>query len=250
MKDLYSFHISEEDFREFYEKAKSSYVTTFERLGLGEDTKVVSASGGDFTKDYSHEFDTLCETGEDTIYYDDASDTYYNKEVASAGLQAKAQPMKVAEVGNIFPLGTKYSKAFGYAVPDETGKPREVFMGSYGIGTSRVMGVLVEKFHDDKGIIWPAQVAPFQVYLAELNADPPVRRASSSAYEQLTKAGIEVLYDDRKNASAGEKLADADLLGIPWRLVVSKKTGDKVEVKSRVGKDIQMMSGEEFIKSL
>lgn len=242
MKDLYSFHVSEEDFQMFYEKSKEVYTTTFNRLGIGKDTYIVQASGGDFTKDFSHEFDTICETGEDTIYFDAKEKLYYNKEVASKELIERAEPIRVSEVGNIFPLGTRFPDAFGYHVTNEQGELIPVYVGCYGIGTSRVMGVLVEKFHDDRGIIWPAQVAPFQVYLAELNAD------ASGVYEELEKAGVEVLYDDRKNASAGEKLADADLFGIPWRVVVSKKTGEKIEVKKRSENKIQLLDWLEFVK--
>lgn len=241
MKDLYSFHASEEDFKKFYERAKEAYRVTFERLGLGADTHEVLASGGNFTKEYSHEFDTLCATGEDTLYFDEKENVYYNKEVAAKELLEGAQAIKACEVGNIFPLGTRFPEAFGYTVTDESGKKIPVYMGSYGIGTSRVMGVLVEKFHDDRGIVWPEQVAPFQVHLAGLNTD------ASSTYEELTRAGIEVLYDDRENASAGEKLTEADLLGIPWRVVVSKKTGDKIEVKRRGEGEVKLMEIKEFL---
>lgn len=243
MKDLYSFHASEEDFKEFYEQSKDVYRHTFEQLGIGDDTHIALAGGGDFTKEYTHEFDTVCQTGEDTMYYDEKSRTYYNKEVASEELIKTAEPIKVSEVGNIFPLGTKFSEAFGYTVTDEKGQVRPVYMGSYGIGTSRVMGVLVEKFHDKRGIIWPAQVAPYQVHLSGLNA------SAEGVYEALTKAGIEVLYDDRPQASAGEKLADADLIGIPWRVVISPKTGRQIEVKRRDASDEKLMDVDEFLKA-
>lgn len=240
MKDLYSFHASEEDFKNFYERAKEAYRVTFDRLGLGADTHVVLASGGDFTREYSHEFDTVCDTGEDTIYFDEKAGVYYNKEVAPKELVERGQAITACEVGNIFPLGTRFPEAFGYTVTDESGKRVPVYMGSYGIGTSRVMGVLVEKFHDEKGIIWPAPVAPFPVHLLGLNVD------ARAVYDELQKAGLETFYDDR-DASAGEKLTEADLLGIPWRVVVSKKTGDKIEVKNRGEDEAKLMDVKEFI---
>ncbi|MEK7556625.1 MAG: proline--tRNA ligase [Patescibacteria group bacterium] len=406
MKDLYSFHASEEDFEDFYEKMKVAYTNTFQRLGIGNDTYVVMASGGSFSKHFSHEFQTRCDTGEDVVFHAMTANVLFNREIAPShappltqqgeaelpiqevegkgliGVEPLAEYLKIpvekttktilfetqegeviaaavrgtyeinenklekivgkefrlaspetvkqvtgaevgyagllnlpsevqiymdesvkgrknfetganrthyhtinvnfgrdlpepdqfydikvaregdlhpetgevyevfraSEVGNVFRLGTKFTEAFGYTYTDEKGTQQPVLMGSYGIGTSRIMGVLVEKFHDDRGIIWPSQVAPFQVYLAELSADLLVQRAGASAYEQLTKAGIEVLYDDRKNASAGEKLADADLLGILWRLVVSKKTGDKVEVKRRTEDSVEMMGVKEFLR--
>ena len=226
MKDLYSFHASPEDLREYYDRVKDVYMRIFMRLGLGEDTVIARASGGDFTDGYSHEFDTFCETGEDEVFYDEQEDAYYNREVASADLIAQVEPRRVCEVGNIFPLNTKFSQAFEYLYTDKEGKPQPVYMASYGIGSSRVMGVLVEKFHDEKGMVWPPSVSPFTVYLAAL-------AEADSVYDQLTRAGVDVLYDDRAEVSAGEKLADADLLGMPWRIIVSKKTGDRIEIKRR-----------------
>lgn len=243
MKDLYSFHSSAEDLRRFYEQVKSIYAQIFNRLGIGHDTYVTLASGGDFTKDYSHEFDTICPTGEDTIYLDSATNTYYNKEVTSPELKQTAEPIKASEVGNIFPLGTKFSEAFGYYFTDEQGRQQPVHMASYGIGSSRVMGVVVEKFHDQHGIIWPRSIAPFAAHLAGLNLnDEPTMRKAEEAYLKMTAAGIDVLFDDRLNVSAGEKLADADLIGIPCRLVVSQKTLGQIEVKYRDAKDWQLLN--------
>lgn len=234
MKDLYSFHVSDDDRRVFYDRVKDVYVALFNQLGIGEDTVIALASGGDFTSDYSHEFNTRCETGEDLVYHDDRTDTYYNKEVAPPDLVQGAEPFRVSEVGNIFPLGTKFSDAFHYTYTDEAGDAHPVHMASYGIGSSRVMGVLVEKFHDDRGIVWPAPVAPFTVHLIGLQLDDSaVSDHAERAYAALCDDGIEVLFDDRTTVSAGEKLADADLIGIPWRFVVSPKTGDEIEVKRR-----------------
>lgn len=248
MKDLYSFHASEKDFQEFYERMKEVYTRTFERLGLGADTYMAKASGGDFTKDYSHEFQTVVETGEDVIYYDEQEGTYYNKEVASEELQRTGQALTVSEVGNIFPLGTRFAEAFGYMVQDETGETRPVVMGSYGLGTSRVMGVLVEKFHDERGIIWPEQIAPFAVQLVSLDGgSDTILQQAKEVYERLRKEAIEVLWDDRE-AGAGEKLGDADLLGVPWRMVVSPKTGEQVELKRRSEKDFKVVDLTEAIR--
>ncbi len=243
MKDLYSFHATEEDFKMYYEQVKERYRKIFERLGLGKDTVLTVASGGDFTKEYSHEFQTICESGEDTIYVDEAAGIAYNKDVAPAEYGSMKE-VRACEVGNIFPLGTRFSDAFDYRYVDAQGQRQPVYMGSYGIGSSRVMGVLVEKFHDDKGIIWPAAVAPFHIHLMA------IRVSADAVYAALQQAGIEVLYDDRDDVSPGEKFADADLIGIPWRVVVSPKTGDQIEVKRRSESNTQLMPVNEFIDTL
>ncbi|PIR61802.1 MAG: proline--tRNA ligase [Candidatus Pacebacteria bacterium CG_4_10_14_0_8_um_filter_43_12] len=404
MKDLYSFHVSESDLKEYYEKVKAAYVKVYERVGLGEDTVVTLASGGDFTKAYSHEFQTLCESGEDLIFFDETTNTYYNKEVAPsqapaidydgqqhelkevygehitgidalvkflqvpatkcvktliyqtetdevivaavrgnyeineiklrnvvgcnelhlaseaavkktttaqlgyagllnlpAGIRvfvdesikdhinfecgankdnyhsinvnwgrdvqkpeqfydikvaqvgdlnpANGKPFQVkktSEVGNIFPLGTKYTKAFNYTFTDQDGQEKFPYMGSYGLGTSRLMGVLVEKFHDDKGILWPSSVAPFQVHLVSLTGG---EQAAQKLYQQLTAQHIDVLWDDRA-VSAGEKFAAADLIGVPVRLIVSAKTGEQVEWKKRAESTIELISVDELLNRL
>lgn len=239
MKDLYSFHKNEDELLAYYETVKHSYTTIFNQVGIGADTHITLASGGDFTTGYSHEFQTICPAGEDTICIDSETGIAYNKEVAPEG--KKLEMHSASEVGNIFPLNTKFSNAFDYTYTDEDGKQKHVFMGSYGIGTTRLMGVIVEKFHDDKGIIWPKAVAPFTVYLAGLNTDnSDVVKQSESVYKALTKAGIDVLYDDR-NVAPGAKFSDADLLGIPYRIVVSKKTGENVEIKERTTKDAKIV---------
>lgn len=248
MKDLYSFHTSEEDLLAYYERAKEAYMRVYTRVGIGKDTKITKASGGDFTTGFSHEFQTICEAGEDVIYVNNETGEAFNKEVAPEGDNFTQH--NASEVGNIFPLNTKFSKAFDYTYTDENGKPQIVYMGSYGIGTTRLMGVLVEKFHDDKGIIWPESVAPFRVYLAGLNRDDAsVVAATDAAYEELTKAGIEVLYDDR-DVATGAKFTDAELLGIPWRAVISKKTAGDVELTSRASGEIITESLSSVIKRL
>ncbi len=252
MKDLYSFHTSEEDLLDYYDNvAKPAYIKTFKRLGLGESTVIALASGGDFTDKYSHEFQTLCETGEDTLYYDKEEDVYYNKEVVKDLDNPKYETVKAAEVGNIFPLNTKFSDALDFTYTDEKGERKKVYMGCYGIGTSRVMGVLVEKFHDDRGIIWPMQVAPYHVHLVALDlTDDAVKKRAFALCEQLEKEGIEVLFDEREDIRPGAKFADADLIGIPVRLVISKRTEDKVEWKKRDEKDAKIMSSEEALQNI
>ncbi len=248
MKDMYSFHTSEEDMLAFYEQATKAYVNIFTALGIGEDTKITKASGGDFTSGFSHEFQTICESGEDTIYVHDETGEAFNGEVVPK--EGSFTPHQASEVGNIFPLKTKFSEAFEYFYTDKEGKRQIVHMGCYGIGTSRLMGVLVEKFHDEKGIIWSPGASPFTVYLASLNReDADAKKAADTTYEMLTKSGIETLYDDR-DVAAGAKFSDADLLGIPWRVVVSKRNGDTVEAVSRQGQEQYNESISELINRL
>lgn len=251
MKDLYSFHASEKDLLVFYEKVKAAYATIFQQLGLGEDTIVANASGGDFTSGFSHEFNAKLETGEDTVYYDSTKHVYYNAEVAPTEVMAQNKPIKVSEVGNIFPLGTKFSEAFGYYYTDKRGHEKPVYMASYGIGSSRVMGVIAEKYHDENGLCWPAQVAPHHVYLIGINLENmEIKKLAESLYERLRSTGINVLLDDRQGASPGDKLSDADLIGCPWRFVVSTKTGNKVEVKQRTSGEPALMSVDDALKHI
>ena len=409
MKDLYSFHTTEKNLKEYYENSKKVYLKIFQRLGIGNDTVIALASGGSFTEDYSHEFQTICETGEDTLFFVKSTGIYYNREVAPslappinndekmlerkdvegkgikggdelarflnipiekttktmiyeaddkriiaaavrggysinedklrkavkcsvlkmaspetvkkvtgaevgyAGIlnlpkeveiyidesvnnrlnfecganktnyhstninfsrdlalpkefydikmakdgdlypetKEKYEVKKAAEVGNIFPLYTKFTEAFDYKFIDQDGKERPVYMGCYGIGPSRIMGVIVEMLHDDKGILWPEAVAPFQVHLIGLDLkDETVRSKINNIYKNLEDKNIEVLYDDREGVNAGEKFSDADLIGIPVRLVVSKRTGEKVEYKKRNEKEARISSLEEVLKLL
>lgn len=237
MKDLYSFHSSENDLWSFYEKVRVAYKKIFERCGL--DTEYVIAAGGDFTVSNTHEFQVINDVGEDTIYVCQKCRHAENKEISKlkdGGQCSKCSGLvkehRSIEVGNIFPLGTKYSEAFGLKFVDVNGVKKLVIMGSYGIGLGRVMGALVEVHHDERGIVWPESVAPFSVHLIVL--DDAVKEAEK-IYKQLTAAGKEILFDDRTDKTAGEKFADADLIGIPLRVVVSKRTLEKksVEVKKR-----------------
>lgn len=240
MKDLYSFNKTLEDLDSFYELAKEAYTKIFNRIGIGDKTFLTFASGKPFSK-YSHEFQTVCERGEDTIYLDQKKKIAVNKEVLTdevlndLGLKKdESEKVNSIEVGNIFKLGTKYSEPLGLFYTDEDGKQKPVVMGSYGIGPARAMATVVEVFNDEKGIVWPRSISPFLVHLVGLDLHlEKVRKQTVEVYEKLLKEGVEVLFDDRKETTAGEKFADADLIGIPYRVVVSEKTGDKVEIKER-----------------
>ncbi len=257
MKDLYSFHVSQEDLDDFYHnKMIPAYKKIYDRLGIGESTILTYASGGAFSR-YSHEFQVLSDVGEDTIYLcQNCKKSAINKEIYSDEMNTcldcggmEMEETKAIEVGNIFKLGARFSEAFDFKYADSEGKEQLVQMGCYGIGPSRVMGTIVEVSHDDKGIIWPKSVAPYAVHLVTLGADDNVKQEAEKLYNQLQKKGVEVLWDDR-DASAGAKLADADLIGIPTRLVISKKTlaEDCVEVKERNEKDAKMVKLAEVLK--
>lgn len=250
MKDLYSFHLSSEDLQKYYNNMIEAYKRVYKRCGL--DAKVVEASGGVFTDNYSHEFQVVSEAGEDHIIYCDACDWAQNSEIAKlkAGDKcpkcgATVKEGKSIEVGNIFNFGEKYAKDMNCYINDEKGEKQPLLMASYGIGISRLVATIVEKYHDDKGIIWPATVAPFKVHLISIKKD----EAAEKIYNQLNEAGIEVLFDDR-DISAGAKFADADLIGLPWRLVVSDKAGDKIEVKLRNEDKSELMEAAEIIEKI
>jgi prolyl-tRNA synthetase len=225
-KALYSFSKNESEHNMYYEKSKAAYKNIFDRLGLGEKTYLTFASGGSFSK-YSHEFQTICEAGEDIIYVDEEKNIAVNKEVytdevlSDVGLSKdKLVEKKAIEVGNIFSLGYKFSQPFDLKYKDEKGQDQLVYMGSYGIGISRLMGVVVELCNDERGIVWPESVAPFKVHLISLGKNEEAEKI----YDDLQKNNIEVLFDDREDTSAGGKFADADLIGIPWRVVISQKS--------------------------
>lgn len=238
MKDLYSFSRSQEELDTFYEQCSAAYERIFTRVGLGDKTYKTFASGGIFAK-YSHEFQTICEAGEDKIYVDEEKRLAVNEEVFNdevlkdLGLSKESLvEKKSVEVGNIFKLGTRFSEPLGLTYKDESGNDQPVIMGSYGMGPARMMGTIVELLSDEKGMVWPEAVAPFRVHLLSLGAD----EKAAEIYRQMTEAGIEVLFDDR-DASAGEKFADADLLGIPYRIVIGKRSleAGTAEVKERTG---------------
>lgn len=259
MKDLYSFHRDENDLDRFYQKADAAYRKIFSRLGLR--AYVTQASGGTFTKEFTHEYQVISEAGEDHILFCPDCEFAQNQEITTMRIGTKCpkcakgpiQNAKSIEVGNIFKLGTKFSQNFGLLYADERGEKRPVVMGSYGIGPGRLLGTIVETSHDGKGIVWPEIVAPFRVHVIEVrSAKQSVKRAAEDLYQKFLAKGVEVLYDDRDDRSAGEKFADADLLGIPWRSVVSERTLEKrgVEVKKRNEEKGKMMSPEKFVKAV
>jgi prolyl-tRNA synthetase len=247
MKDLYSFHTNVEDFKEYYEKSKQAYHKVFSRCGL--EAIMAQASGGDFTDDFSHEFQVATPNGEDTIYSCECGFAQ-NKEIAHVKTgdicpdckKGTIEENKTIEVGNIFDLGTKFSKDFNLKYADESGKEQLVLIGCYGIGVSRLMGAIVEVHNDEHGMLWPKEVAPAEFHLVTLGKDEDVFKKSQVVYDTLLEKGKTVLWDDRHDLSAGEKLGDADLIGLPLRLVVSPKTGDKIESKGRTSKDIKLIS--------
>lgn len=229
MKDMYSFHATEEDLDEFYKKAIEAYLKIYRRLGL--QAYVIEASGGTFTDKYSHEFSVKAIVGEDTILICEKCGFGQNEEIAKVKdrcqkCQGSLRKEKAIEAGNIFKLGTKFSKDFGLIYTDENGVSHPLTMGCYGIGVTRLMGTIVEASHDDKGIIWPESVAPFTIHLLYLGNEKEVKDACEELYKKLQAQGQEVLFDDR-DESAGKKLADADLIGIPNRVLVSAKTLQK-----------------------
>ncbi len=257
-KALYSFSKDEDEHALFYEKSKQAYKNIFQRVGIGHLTYITFASGGTFSK-YSHEFQTLTGAGEDIIYIDENKGIAVNKEVYTDDVLADLQldkdslvEKKSVEVGNIFSLGTKFSEPFDLKYKNEKGEEKFVVMGSYGIGIGRLMGTVVEVLSDDKGIIWPESIAPFKVHLLVLGEDDTIRAQADTLYTQLTEKGIEVLFDDRRDVSAGEKFADADLIGIPYRVVVSKRSiaDGGYEVKKRTEENGKIVGLDEVLNLL
>ncbi len=251
MKDMYSFHLDQADFDRFYEIAKKAYIRVFERMGLT--AKVTEASGGAFTEKVSYEFEVLTEAGEANILYCENCDFCVNVDDIASSKQgdqcpkckvSELKPSVASEVGNVFDLGQKYSKAFDLKVANDKGEMIYPIMGCYGIGITRTMGVIVEKFHDDKGIVWPKSIAPFTVQLIDIKQSAKAQEI----YDKLNKEGIEVLWDDR-DVSAGEKFAGADLIGCPFRVVVSQKSLEAggLEVKERTEGEPEIMNLEKFI---
>jgi len=256
MKDMYSLSKDADQHEVFYQATIQAYKKVYDRLGLGEDTYVTFASGGAFTQ-FSHEFQTICEAGEDIIYVNREKGIAVNEEVlndetlATLGVtRDELTETKSAEVGNIFNFGTEKSEQMGIYYTDENDQKVPIFLGSYGIGITRVMGVIVEKFSDDKGIIWPESVAPFKVYLVSIG---DVATQANALYDELTSKGIEVLFDDR-NERPGAKFADAELLGIPYRVTVSERNmtenDQKYEFTSRATGESELLTGEELLDKL
>lgn len=259
MKDLYSFTRTEEERAAFYEKCAGAYQKIFDRIGIGDWTFRTKASGGIFSK-YSDEFQMLTDAGEDIIYLDKEKGLAVNKEIiaddsvfAENNLdKEKLVEEKAVEVGNIFPLGTKYAEAVGLTYEDEEGNAQFPVMGSYGIGIGRLMGAVVEAFADEQGIVWPESVAPFSTHLICIGKDSAVRQSAETLYTTLTDAGIPVLFDDREDLRPGERFAEADLIGIPYRLVISDKTHaeQKIELRSRQTREEELLTEAALLERL
>tara|TARA_Y100000310_G_scaffold288684_1_gene314543 strand:- start:12603 stop:13841 length:1239 start_codon:yes stop_codon:yes gene_type:complete len=254
MKDLYSFSKNEEEHETFYEKAKEAYIRIFDRVGIGEQTYFTFASGGSFSK-YSHEFQTVTSAGEDIIYVSKEKGIAINKEVYKDEVlkdlgvsKEELTEEKAVEVGNIFPLGTKFSDALGLMYKSENGEEKPTVMGSYGIGPGRLMGTVVEILSDEKGIVWPKNISPFDVHLLSL---PGGIEEAEKLYEEIVASGKEVLFDDR-DVSPGEKFADSDLIGIPNRIIVSEKTlaQGKIELVDRGSGEVKMVDKAEVGSAL
>ena len=242
MKDMYSFHENQADFEKFYEKVKAAYLKIFKEMGLT--AKVTEASGGSFTEKISYEFMVLTDAGEDDIFYCDSCDYCVNQEIAKVkegdacpicGAPLKAA--RAAEVSNVFDLGQKFAKDFELTFANKNGEKQYPIMGCYGIGISRTMGVIVEKYHDDRGIIWPKAVSPFAAHVVALNG---AEEYAIKIYETLKENGVSALLDDRAQ-SAGNKFAAADLLGIPVRLVISPRNEKLIEWKKRDQEEIELI---------
>ena len=254
MKDMYSFHATKEDLDAYYEKAIEAYKRAYDRLGIGDDTYVTFASGGAFTK-FSHEFQTICEAGEDIIYLHREKNIAINEEViddavAELGINRdELEQVKTAETGNIFNFGTQKTDEMGLYYTGEDGKEHSLYIGSYGIGITRAMGVIAEKLSDDKGLVWPESIAPYKVYLVSIGDQGTAE--ADALYEELTAKGVEVLYDDR-DARPGAKFADAELMGIPYRLTVSDRliAEGKFELTARASGETTLLTRSELIDTL
>ncbi|MEY2665245.1 MAG: hypothetical protein RLZZ480_350 [Candidatus Parcubacteria bacterium] len=255
MKDAYSFSVGEEDHNAIYEAMKVAYMNVFDRVGIGEDTFITFASGGAFTE-FSHEFQTICDAGEDVCYVSKEKGIAINEEVYNEATlkelgvtEADMVKTAMAEVGNIFNFGRQKASDIGLSYKSESGEDVAVHMGSYGIGVTRLIGVIAEKFSDEKGLVWPEAVAPYKVHLVGLNLeDSEVKDWAEGVYSSLRDAGIEVLFDDRVEARAGEKFGDSDLLGLPYRVVVSKKGKENgvFEVVTRATGEVRQLTEEEL----
>ncbi|MBP6911978.1 MAG: prolyl-tRNA synthetase [Candidatus Pacebacteria bacterium] len=256
MKDMYSFSQDAKQHEAFYQKTIEAYHRCYERFGIGKDTFITFAAGGAFTE-FSHEFQTICETGEDEIYINRDKriainhEVYNEKTLLELGVsENELEKVTTAEVGNIFNFGTQKCEEMGLYFNDDQGKQTPAHLGSYGIGITRVMGVIAEKFSDAKGLVWPLSIAPYRVHVLLLGDDEKIKTEAETLYTQLTNAGIEVLFDDRTGMSAGEKFADSDLIGIPYRVVISSRSmaSGGIEVKERTEEKGRMLTVADFLQ--
>jgi len=254
MKDMYSLHATQEDMDQYYDKVIEAYKRAYERLGLGDSTFVTFASGGAFTK-FSHEFQTICDAGEDILYVNDDRTVAVNEEVLDDAANELGidkndlQAVKSAEVGNIFKFGTEKAEKMGVYYTDSDGTQKPIYLASYGIGITRVMGVIVEKFADEKGIVWPESVAPYRVYLVRIGGEEATKRADD-LYAELASKGVDVLYDDR-DERPGTKFADSELMGIPHRVTVSDRLNESQKYEYTVrntGETVELTQHELLVK--
>jgi len=253
MKDMYSMHPSKDDLEAYYQKAIEAYTRVYDRLGIGEDTYVTFASGGAFTK-FSHEFQTICEAGEDIIYLHREKNIAINEEVIDDAVKElgisrdELEPVKSAEVGNIFNFGTQKTDEMGLFYTDKDGARQSLHIGSYGVGITRVMGVIAEKLSDDKGLVWPEAIAPYKVYLVSIG---DVTEQATDLYEKLQAAGVTVLFDDR-DERPGAKFGDADLLGLPYRVTISERliADDKLELTYRNTGETELLTLETLLAKI
>lgn len=254
MKDMYSFHASAEDLEAYYNQAIDAYKRAYDRFGIGQDTYVTFASGGAFTK-FSHEFQTICDAGEDIIYLHREKNVAVNEEVIDDAVKElgiareELEQIKTAEVGNIFNFGTQKTDEMGLYYTDANGEQQSLYIGSYGIGITRVMGVIVEKMSDEKGIVWPESIAPYSVYLVSIGTNGQAE--ADKLYDELTAKGIEVLYDDR-DERPGTKFADAELIGIPTRVTVSDRgvEAGTYEYTTRASGETSILTRDELLAKL
>lgn len=254
MKDMYSFHAAKEDLDAYYEKTIEAYKRVYDRLGIGDDTYVTFASGGAFTK-FSHEFQTICEAGEDIIYLHREKNIAINEEVIDDAARElgisrdELEQVKTAETGNIFNFGSQKTDEMGLYYTGEDGKEHSLYIGSYGIGITRAMGVIAEKLSDDKGLVWPEAIAPYKVYLVSIGEQGTLE--ADTLYDELTARGIEVLYDDR-DTRPGAKFADAELMGIPYRVTVSDRliAEEKFELTTRASGETRLLTRSELLDTL
>jgi len=252
MKDLYSFHQDAKDLSVYYKSVLQAYRKIFKHLGLK--AILTEASGGTFSK-LSHEFQVECQAGEDIIYYCKNCKLAYNREIINQNSKSvcskcgnKTKELKTVEIGNIFKLNTKFSQPFFLKYTDKNGNDKIVYMGCYGIGISRLIGVMAEIFNDDAGLIWPKQVAPFLVHLILLSKEQ--KKRAEALYQDLLEHGIEILFDDRTDVSAAQRLVEADLIGCPYRLVISKRAGEKIEFKEREKNQVKFLTKKELLAKL
>lgn len=258
MKDLYSFSRTEEEHLEIYEQVIEAYHRVYDRLGLGNVTYRTYADGGIFTNKLSDEFQTISPVGEDTILIDEVQRVGINEEVATdenlerLGLsREKLKEVRGVEVGNTFHLESRYSDALDMYYTDKDGERKSVIMGSYGIGVSRLMGMIAEHFSDERGLVWPEAVAPAKVYLVTIGKSDELKVSADELYGQLIANSVSTIFDDR-DERPGAKFTDGELMGVPYTVTISDRLleGSKLELKSRSGGEPEMLTWDELFAKI